>query len=291
LAIEGLPIDLDDRLEPCAAFWIQEKTSSRPQMLYADAAVSRYTENATGDKLVVRLEGVTNASASLIVFKPAAKGVERREVRLDATGRAATEFDAATITEAAQPLAFGSAGPSTASFAARDAATSGKWRGKYGTAAAWLAGQPLAAQNGYTLRQRNGTAYVWGKDDQTARVLELPAGVTGSKLAACWTADTEFDLQIKSPKGTKSYKLTVYIMDYDNLRYPARAMELSVRTRDGKVLDTQRVTKEENGAGIYLSWTLSGPVTIHARKTEGYNAAVSSVFVDALQAQNKENKP
>ena len=64
-------------------------------------------------------------------------------------------------------------------------------------------------------------------------------------------------------------------------------MEVSLRARDGKVLDTQRATKEETAAGIYLTWKVSGAVTIHARKTEGFNAAVSGVFVDAPPAEQK----
>ncbi|MEI6783001.1 MAG: GH36 C-terminal domain-containing protein [Verrucomicrobiota bacterium] len=284
----GLPINLEDRPEPCAAFWIQEKASRRPQVLYADAAIFRYTEKVSGSKLAVDMEATANSSACLFVFKSAASGVERREVKLDGTGRGRAEFDAATVTDPAKPLTFGSpAQPSTAAFAARDATTAGRWRSTYGTTAAWLAGHPPTAQEGYSLRLSHGTSYIWGKDDQTARVLELPPGAAGSKLAACWTAGDEFDLRLKSPKRSDSYKLTVYLMDYDNVRYPARAMEVSLRARDGKVLDTQRATKEETAAGIYLTWKVSGAVTIHARKTEGFNAAVSGVFVDAPPAEQK----
>jgi len=131
---------------------------------------------------------------------------------------------------------------------------------------------------------------VWGKDDQTPRVLELPPGATGSKLAACWTAGEEFDLRLKCPKDAASYTLTVYLVDYDNIRYAARAMELSIRTHDGTVLNTQHATKAQTNTGIYLTWTVSGPVTIHARKTDGCNAAVSGVFVDAVPTPKKETE-
>lgn len=277
----GLPIDLDDRPEPCAAFWIQEKASAGPRVLYADAAICCYTERAARTRLTVEMEGTANSSACLLVVKPAAKGVERRMVKLDAAGRGRAEFDAGTVTDPARPWKSGTPAQSaTAVFAARDAMTAGNWRRAYGATAAWLAGQALAEQGGFALGLRHGTTYIWGKDDQTARVLELPAGVTGSKQAACWTAAQEFDLQLRSPKDNGRYKLTVYLMDYDNVRYPARAMELSLRKRDGTVLSTQSATKEETAAGIYLTWTVSGPVTVHARKTEGFNAAVSGVFVD-----------
>ena len=57
-------------------------------------------------------------------------------------------------------------------------------------------------------------------------------------------------------------------------------MELTIKTSEGKVLDTQQATKEETGGGIFLSWNVSGRVTVHARKTEGINAAVSGIFID-----------
>jgi hypothetical protein len=278
----GLAIDLDDRPEPCAAFWIQEKTSDGPQLLYADAAVTHYSEKPAGPMLLVGIEGTANGSADLFVLKPAANGVEKRNVKLDPSGRAIAQFDANTITDAAEPLAFESAAtPGTATFVARDSTTSGKWRGKFGATAAWLAGQPLTRQHGYALRPQKATTYVWGKDDQTSRVLE-PIDGKGSKVAACWTADNEFNLRLIPPRNSERCRLTVYVMDYDNVRYPARAMELSVRTRDGTILDRQSASKKETNGGIYFTWTVAGPVSIHARKTEGYNAAVSGVFVDDL---------
>ncbi len=288
---DGLPLDLVDRPAPCAAFWIQEKNSTNPQVLYAEAAISGYTENTIGSKLAVEISGTPNADARLFVCKPSAHGVESRVIKLDATGRASASFDAGTITDTAHALTLASQTfPATATFVARDITTSGQWRGKYGTTAAWVAGQPVALQNGYTLSLKNGITFVWGKDDQDTRVLQLPSGVAGSKLAACWTAVNEFDLQIKAPKNSGPYKLTVYLMDYANIKYPARAMELSIHTCDGKVLDTQRATKAQTNAGIYLTWTVIGPVTVHARKTEGSNAAVSGAFIDEIPAQSDKKE-
>jgi len=285
LVKEGLPMDLDDGVEPCAAFWIQEKTSAGPQVLYADASIFRYTERSSLTKLAVEIEGAPNSTANIFVFKPAANAVEKQGVKIGPTGKATAAFDAATVTDAARPLAFTAAAPATARFAGRDVSTAGQWHGKYGSLAAWLAGQPIATQNGFALRPKDATTCIWGKDDQTPRVPELPADATGSKLAACWTAATDFDLQMKPPRAAGPCQLTVYVMDYDNIRYPARALEISIRTRDGKVLDTQAATQAETGAGVYLTWVVSGPVTIHARKTEGFNAVVSGVFMDKGQSK------
>jgi hypothetical protein len=74
-------------------------------------------------------------------------------------------------------------------------------------------------------------------------------------------------------------------MDYDNTLYPARAMEITVKSWDGKVHDRQTATVSETNHGIYFCWDVTGPVTITARKKEGFNAAVSGVFVDPVQKE------
>ena len=69
-------------------------------------------------------------------------------------------------------------------------------------------------------------------------------------------------------------------MDYDIRVGQERGAKLTVKTREGKALDVQRVAPAETGKGIYLTWTVTGSVIVHAAKTEGINAAVSGVFVD-----------
>ena len=84
-------------------------------------------------------------------------------------------------------------------------------------------------------------------------------------------------MNVGAPTG-RTYRLTVYVMDYDNGK---RGMQLTVKSRDGRVYDRQNTTVAETNQGVYFSWEVTGPATIRARKTAGYNAAVSGVFVDA----------
>ena len=53
----GFPVNLDAGEEACAAFWLQEKTAAKAQVLYADAAVTRYGEKPVDDGLAVAIEG------------------------------------------------------------------------------------------------------------------------------------------------------------------------------------------------------------------------------------------
>jgi hypothetical protein len=272
----GLPVNLDANEEPCAAFWLQEKTAGKTQVLYADAAATQYFETTGGSRLTVMLEGAPHAKTELVVYKLLSRGVEYRQVALDALGKAAAVFDETTISKTARSLKFHTA---TAAFAARDTSTTGAWHGKYGGKAAWIAGSSLGPAGGFRLRPRLAATHVWREDDKTERVLALPPGQSGRKLAACWTAVNKFWLVV-SPPGNESYRLTAYLMDYDIRPGAERAVRLTLKARDGKVLDIQQATRAETGNGIYLTWTVTGPVTIEAAKTEGINAAVSGVFVD-----------
>lgn len=275
----GLPVDLDAGAERCAAYWIQEKTGNRRQVLYADAAVTSYRQRRSS----VDVTGVPGALANVFVFDPATSTVDRHRVKLDGGGRARVDLASAPLASGGKdgPLAL----PVAAAFMARDDATAGRWRGRHGAQAAWLAGRPLGSQGGYELSLRDGTVHVWGEDDATARVPEVPAGETGSKVAACWTAGESFTLSVKPPVEAEEtpYRLTVYLMDYDNVRYPARALEVSLHDRTGRVLDRQRATREETGKGLHLSWRATGPMAVTVRKTEGSNAVASGVFVDAVE--------
>jgi hypothetical protein len=141
----------------------------------------------------------------------------------------------------------------------------------------WIAGQKIESTNGYSLRT-SAPVYVWPTNDGTARIL-------AGKAPACWTTGEQFTMSVGAPAG-KAYRLTVYVMDYDNGK---RAMEITVKSRDGKVHDRQTATVAETDKGIYFLWDITGPVTIKARKTEGVNATVSGVFVDELPA-NSGNK-
>ena len=274
LVQDGLPIDLDAGEERCAVFWIQEKSGDAPQVLYADAAVTRYvaTGGAASSALVVQLEGAPNAMAQMIVCKPALQGVECRTLTFDGAGRATASFDAATIT---QGVAATTAATITSNRGTRDAATAGAWHGKYGTTAAWLAGRKIEPVKRFTL-STSAPVYVWPTHDGTPRVLAAPAGQTQARVPACWTTAEKFSLRVDAPVGT-AYRLTVYAMDYDNGK---RGMEITVKSHDGKVHDRQAATVAETDKGLYLSWRVTGPATIKASKTAGVNAAVSAVFID-----------
>ncbi len=92
LKADGLPVNLDLGKEKCAMFFVQEKRGEQPQVLYADAAVTKYTSQSHGEKLTVQVEGAPNATAKVIVCNPVRNSAEIHAVTLNAYGRAAAVF-------------------------------------------------------------------------------------------------------------------------------------------------------------------------------------------------------
>ncbi|MCX6873739.1 MAG: hypothetical protein NTW21_08020 [Verrucomicrobia bacterium] len=274
---QGLPIDLEAGEEHCAAFFVRENASPNPQVIYADTAIMKYDGNIRGTALQVSLEGTPNSNAQIIVAKPAKHGVESRTITLDANGKATAGFDATAITQ-------GVTTPNkqtreTTDKGQHDPATAGAWHGKYGTLAAWIAGNRINPSNGFSLAT-SAPVYVWNKGDANAipRMLEQPAATPGPKQAACWTTAEKFTLSVNAP-ATRRYRLSVYVMDYDDGK---RGMDITVKSRDRSLLDRQSATVEDTAKGVYLTWDVTGPATIQAVKTAGINAAVSGVFVDEV---------
>ena len=99
-----------------------------PQVLYADAPVTQYTEKSESSGLTVTLKGVPNASAQVVIWKPGKKGVENREITLDASGQASATFDATTITK---DTSLQDAAVAASIKRRRDTSTAGAWPGAW----------------------------------------------------------------------------------------------------------------------------------------------------------------
>ena len=173
------------------------------------------------------------------------------------------------------PVPFEKKHPVTTDKGIHDTETAGAWQGRYGALGAWIAGGKVDPTNGFSL-VTSAAEYGWGAAGTDARVLAGPHEASDQKTAACWTEANQFTLKVGAP-DERCYKLSVYMLDYDK---NGRIMEVTVKSRDHKLHDRQTASVAEMGNGVYLSWEVTGPVTIRAQKRAGFNATVSGVFVD-----------
>jgi len=165
--------------------------------------------------------------------------------------------------------------PSTAVFEGRDGATRGSWKGRYGARAFWIAavtgGDP---QNGYALSV-GGRPFTWSAAVKDARVLDPPGGGSRPPRATCWFDAPLLSLDV-APPDRRPYRLAVYVLDFDR---HGREMEVALSDAGG-TLDRREVASDAAGEGVYLTWTVTGPVSIRSRALRGQNTVISAVFVD-----------
>jgi hypothetical protein len=114
-------------------------------------------------------------------------------------------------------------------------------------------------------------------DGQVRRVARWLAGTTvpGGGLPLAWCSP-ELVVDNVTPPGTNPYRLASCALDYDR---NGRALEVSLAD-DLAPLDSRRVSIAETAGGIYLRWTVTGPINVAVRKPAGFNVVLSGVFVD-----------
>lgn len=174
--------------------------------------------------------------------------------------------------ERGAPLRWLEPVPYSARFVSHDAGSAGSWMGRYGAIAAWLAAAPLSTQKGYRLE--TASPYVWAERTDDSRVPANTSGA-GRRKATCWFAADSVPVRIVPPDD-KPYFVTLYLLDFDR---NGRALQV---TASGDQSPPQKVSAVDTAKGIYLTWRAQGPFSAQIRKTKGFNAVVSAVFIDPV---------
>jgi hypothetical protein len=164
------------------------------------------------------------------------------------------------------------------SFIGSDSATQGNWiqSGKYGTDGSVIVNSYFSPPS-YVAPVTTGTApYTWNPAPTDVRALET--NINGSRIASTWY--TYNSMSVNFPvTDNLHHKLSVYFVDWDS----------STRNETVQIVDTatntildKRPVVNFNG-GIWLSWTISGNVTLIVQNNSSTNNAVlSGLFFDPL---------
>jgi len=173
------------------------------------------------------------------------------------------------------PASSGS-GPSVSLIGA-DTKTQGNWQGVYGADGNYIInGLPASIPAYATFNVASGTPYTWAANTSDPRALETGDGPGGSRIAATWYSATSvvFNLTV-----TGTHEFSLYSSDWD---HDGRAETVTVMdpNNNNAVLDTEQLLNSNLGNGEYLSWNISGQVTIVVKLNAGSggNAVVSGVF-------------
>jgi hypothetical protein len=151
-----------------------------------------------------------------------------------------------------------------------DTTTQGSWQGHYGADGYVLPGVASAPPAYATVTPSNNLSWVWAQSTQDVRALQKPPPAT-DREAACWFNGV-FTVDINITDG-RAHKLSLYLVDYDST---SRVEQVDVLDAAGNVLDSG--TASGFHGGEYLSWTVSGDVTVRFTSLGGANAVLSGLF-------------
>jgi hypothetical protein len=157
-------------------------------------------------------------------------------------------------------------------FVTLDTTTEGSWQGTYGANAYYLVGSNTWLS--YAQVAVNGAStYTWAPATSDPRALQMPGG--SGRVANTWFATGSFSFAVNLTDGN-THQVAIYAMDYDNLGRSERVDILDGST--GAILDSRTISGFVNGQ--YLTWNVTGNVTIRVTHISGVNAVVSGLFFD-----------
>lgn len=158
-----------------------------------------------------------------------------------------------------------------------DRSTQGNWIGTYGSAGYDVVGDSEQLPAGTSVDTSGDTApYVWDPNPADPRGLQRASG-TGRVAATLFGSTVTLGVQV--PAGS-SERVGLYLLDWDGSTsgFGVRDETITVTDALGETLAT--ADSGQFTGGEYLSWRVSGAVTITVQQVTGANAVVSGVFFD-----------
>lgn len=166
----------------------------------------------------------------------------------------------------------GSADPDV-NYVGTDTTTGGQYRGKYGTQRYGIIGV-----DGYVPDFTGpGSVRLVDSDTKKKNALQNPDLTTGNFVAYL---ETQSSIDISLPvtalsDDSSSRRLSLYFVDYDK---KSRVERVDVLNSAGKVVSSQILRDFQNGK--YLTYDVTGDVTVRITRLSGPTAVVSGIFVD-----------
>jgi hypothetical protein len=172
--------------------------------------------------------------------------------------------------EANATTAQAAATTATATFLMEDTTTQGTWKGVYGDDGFNVVDN-FVQYPGYAQVSTSAGHYQW--NDATTEIRALQKVTDSQRIAACWTAASQFTIDVNLTDGS-THRVALYFMDWDR---SGRSETVEVLDAvSGAVLSTQTVSAFEQGK--YLVWSARGHVIFRVTRVTGSNAIVMGIF-------------
>jgi len=162
----------------------------------------------------------------------------------------------------------------TVAFVAQDTSTQGNWKGVYGADGWNVIGDTSGSNPNYpgyaTVTPASHCSGVWSSSSFGPGALQAVTTGSTNRLAGVWFG-TSWSMNV-SVNGT--HQLALYLLDIDNHGY-AETITITDASSHA-VLDTE--TASNFSGGVYLTWNVSGNVTIRFTSTASHWAVLSGIF-------------
>ncbi|HEV7298891.1 MAG TPA: S8 family peptidase [Tepidisphaeraceae bacterium] len=165
------------------------------------------------------------------------------------------------------------AAANTGSFQGMDTTTRGNWRANYDADGAYIVGYKDFSATEIVATPTNSEVVTIAPVTSRRGALLLE-GETRRGSGSYLSTATSATLALSFTDG-QPHQVTVYAVDLDRKR---RAQRIELLDTGGNVIDQREISNFANG--VYLTWEVTGDVTIRYTRLQGPNAVISGVFVD-----------
>jgi hypothetical protein len=163
-------------------------------------------------------------------------------------------------------------GGGAAEFMNEDGVTHGTWRGAYGAAGYWIAGDATSFPPNFGAEFFGAQQHIWAFNITDPAALQK-AG-SPERIAACRYAADRFSVVAGQSDGAIRV-VSLYFLDWDEA---SRIQKVEVLDQSGTVVDTRNIFGFADGK--YLTWRVTGQVTFRITRVQGLNAVLSGIFID-----------
>jgi hypothetical protein len=194
-------------------------------------------------------------------------------LRIDAAGTYTLSATDGSLTPSGPSSSF-TINPATATLIRRDTTTQGNWIGTYGKQGYDVAKSGNSYPSYATVNWNGTSSATWASSTTDPRALQKVDG--SGRIAASWWDWNSFKVNVNM-LDSRAHVITFYLLDWDSNWRSERIQLKDAAT--GSVLDTQTV--QSFHGGVYLSWQVTGTLTITVTHLGGANAVMSGLFFDA----------
>ncbi len=159
----------------------------------------------------------------------------------------------------------------SATFVKADATTKGNWISGYGADGYTVVGDQVLNPSYAAPVVSGNNSYTWTASTTDARALQKATN-PADRIAATWYNNSPFLIDTNITDQAP-HQVALYCLDFDST---SRQQTVDVLDSNGTILNTQSLANF-NG-GVYLVWTVTGPVKFRLNWLTGYNAVVSGLF-------------